>query len=117
MKSLNITMVAATALVAATQSQAQTPPIIVQSDVPTARVSYADLDLGSAAGRHTLEGRASRAAAGLCLANRSRPLDQAMAERQCYSFAMSHARIDIDLAVARAKTTFALGPTITVAGR
>jgi UrcA family protein len=117
MKTPSITMVAATALMAAAQANAQPSPIIVQSDAPTATVSFADLDLTAAAGRQTLEGRAARAAAGLCLADPVRALDDVMAERQCFAFAMSHARIDIDLAVSRAKTQLAYEPMIRLAAR
>ena len=42
------------------------PAEIVVTKGPTAHVSYADLDLRSAAGRHTLNGRIRRAASVVC---------------------------------------------------
>jgi UrcA family protein len=117
MQTLRIALTAAAVLVAAAPAFAQTAPVVVEATAPTATVSYADLNIASDAGRLVLERRVRQAATDLCLANRREPLDQVMAERQCFLFAMTHARSDIDLAVARARTQIASGGTITVAAR
>jgi UrcA family protein len=91
----------------ATQAAAQISPVVIQGDVPSVAVSYADLNITVPAGRHTLEGRVARAAAGLCIDARPTPLDEYVAGRQCLSAAMSRARIDIDIAVARANNRLA----------
>lgn len=104
------------ALVAA-QAAAQVSPVVIQGDVPTVAVSYADLNISSVAGRHTLEGRVARAAATLCLNARPTPIDEYMAGRECYSGAMARAKVDINLAVARANGQLASVGWIRVAAR
>lgn len=105
------------ALVAA-QGAAQVSPVVIRGDVPTVSVSYADLNITAPAGRHTLEGRVARAAAGLCIDARKTPLDEYIAGRECFSSAMARAKVDIDIAVARASSQFASAArTIRVAAR
>jgi len=104
------------ALVAA-QSTAQVSPVVIQGDVPMISVSYADLNITVPAGRHTLEGRVARAAAGLCIDAHRKPLDEYIAARDCFSGAMARAKVDIDLAVARASTQLASSGSIRVAAR
>ena len=41
-------------------------PVVVEGGVPTAIVSYADLDISSSSGLATLNGRIARAASRLC---------------------------------------------------
>lgn len=118
MKATRISTAAAGVLMAAAvPAFAQTSPVVIEGGVPTAVVSYADLNIASAAGRQTLEGRVARAATDLCFEGRPRPLDEFMAHQQCFSTAMSRARADIDLAVVRAKTQLASSGTIRVAAR
>src|SRR5690242_19206851 len=117
MKILRITIAAAGLFLAATEGQAQISPVTVEGGVPTARVSYADLDLTSAAGRQTLDRRVTHAAAGLCLEDMRVPLEQFALQRQCYWTAMSKARIDMQNAFARASAHLALLGTIAVAAR
>jgi UrcA family protein len=107
MKTPSVIVVAALALSAAAQLNAQTAPIVVQSDAPVATVSYADLNITARAGRHALETRVALAAKDLCLENERTPVVDALAQRHCLSFAMARARTDIDLAVARAGTQLA----------
>jgi UrcA family protein len=104
------------ALVAA-QSAAQVSPVVIRGDVPTVSVSYADLNITAPAGRHTLEGRVARAAASLCVDTRRTPLDEYIAGRECFSGAMARARVDIDIAVARASMQLASAGSIRVAAR
>jgi UrcA family protein len=104
-------------LVLATPALAQNEPVVSEGGLPIATVSYADLNIVSPAGRHALERRVMRAASGLCLENSRQPLSEFAAERRCFSLAMAKARIDIDLAVARAGTQLASTRTIIVAAK
>ena len=104
-------------LLAATQAQAQSDPVVIEGGMPSVTVSYADLNITSAPGRRALEGRVTRAASDLCLDGRPTALDEFMAGKQCFGLAMSKALVDIDLAVARARSQFASAGTIGVAAR
>jgi UrcA family protein len=112
-----IALAAAALLVAVGPARAQTGPILVQGDVPTATVSYADLNIASAAGRHTLEGRVSRAASRLCLDSRRAPVGELLDERRCFSAAMDQAERDIDVAVGRAHAQLALAEAIRIVAK
>lgn len=101
----------------ATQTPAQVSPVVIQGDVPSVAVSYADLNITVPAGRHTLEGRVARAAAGLCIDGRPQPLDEYVAGRDCFTGAVTRAKIDIDIAVARASGQLASARSIRVAAR
>jgi len=78
----------------ATSAMAQ-DPIVVESALPTAIVSYADLDITSAAGLRTLNRRVEQAAASICVEPGIWPLAVAMDQRHCKSVALSQARADI----------------------
>lgn len=118
MKIPSVIVVAAFALGAAAQANAQTGPIVIQSDAPVATVSYADLNITAPAGRHALETRVALAAKDLCLENERTPVVDALAQRHCLSFAMARAGADIDVAVARAGNVLASSDrSIRVAAR
>jgi|KBSMisStaDraftv2_1062788.scaffolds.fasta_scaffold2102434_2 UrcA family protein len=102
-------------LLIATPVRAQNEPMLVEGGLPVAVVSYADLNIASAAGRHVLEGRVTRAASDLCLESRRQSLSEFAAQHRCFSVAMDKARVDIDIAVARASGQLASARTITVA--
>lgn len=104
-------------VLAAIPAAAQHKPIIVEGGVPTTTVSYADLDLGSDAGRRTLEGRVARAASRLCTEQRRKSLDEELNERRCMSAALSKARIDVEQAVANDTVRIASRSSITVAAK
>jgi UrcA family protein len=73
------------------------PAEIVVSNAPAAHVSYADLDLNSAAGRHSLAGRIRYAADALCLEDNVEPL-QIKAERmRCYRTAVANGSLAMNL--------------------
>ena len=109
--------VAGLALVAA-PAFAQNEPVVIEGGLPTARVSYADLNIRSPAGRRALEGRVTRAASSLCVENFRQTLTQYGAERRCFSLAMAKAHGDIDLAVARANVSLTSAAlVITVAAK
>ena len=109
-----------TCLVAAimfTAVPAAAQPIVVEAAVPSVSVSYADLDLSSASGRQTLEGRVARAASSLCTESGRKSLDTAMWEHRCLSSALSKARTDIGRASADSSARVASKATILVAAR
>lgn len=109
------TPIAGLALMVAVPATAQPNPILVEGGVPTASVSYADLDLSSPSGRARLEGRVARAASSLCAEDGRKPVEQETNERRCISTALAKARIDIDRAVANSGVRMASRSTITVA--
>jgi UrcA family protein len=96
---------------------AQNEPVVIEGGLPVAAVSYADLNIGSPAGRRALEGRVTRAASDLCLETFRQSLSEFAAEHRCYSLAMAKARIDIDIAVAHASTQLSSERTIKVAAK
>jgi len=104
-------------LLIATPVRAQNEPMLVEGGLPVAVVSYADLNIASAAGRHVLEGRVTRAASDLCLESRRQSLSEFAAQHRCFSVAMDKARVDIDIAVARASGQLASARTIMVAAK
>ena len=96
---------------AAVQAQ---PPILVEG-LPTAVVSYADLDLSGPAGQAVLNGRVRRAAATLCVDHGSRGVREASLRQQCLDFALTQAQVEIARAIARyGNEQFAARTTITV---
>src|SRR5690242_4433602 len=65
-------------------------PIVINTQaVPTARVSFADLNLGSAEGRAVLEHRIRATAEDLCVIEGDRALDSRLGGRACYKAAVA----------------------------
>lgn len=89
--------IAAGLIVVSTAGRAEKPPVIVEGvlDLPTAYVSYADLNLGTEAGMRALHARVRRAAAMICLEPQVRELPRMMAGRKCYNTAMTRAHDEI----------------------
>jgi UrcA family protein len=104
-------------LIVASEGRAQNSPVLVEGGAPTAVVSYVDLNITSAPGRLVLERRVERAASDLCLDGLRAPVEDLVVRHQCYSAAMSRARIDIRRAVARARNDFAMEGSIRVAAK
>ncbi len=97
---VKITGLAALTLAAAASAA---PPIVVEGQQqPTATVSYADLDLGTAAGRARLDSRIRRAAKHLCLDEGVRDLADRLEQKSCLNFAVASARPQIEQAVVMA---------------
>ena len=90
-------------------------PVIVEGGVPTAVVSYADLDLGSPNGLATLNGRINSAASRLCFEGGRTDLATRLNWSRCFKTAVASAKPQIDRALA-AKTLASSG-TIKVAAR
>jgi UrcA family protein len=103
-------------MLSAAPAAAERAPIFVEG-APTVKVSYSDLNLGSADGRRTLERRVARAAASLCTETGHKPLQQQMVERACLSAARSKAQIDIARAVARTSIRLASAPLVEAAAK
>lgn len=101
----------------AIESPGISEPIIVQDAVtPTARVSYADLNLQSDAGREVLQARVRRAADSLCLEGGNVDLVRWTVEHDCYRNAIASAQPQIDAAV-RSLGVVAAAAAITVSAR
>jgi len=101
----------------ATVSPGNAKPIIIQdSVVPTAHVSYADLNLHSDAGRQALEFRVRHAADSLCLEDVNTDLVRWTIEHDCYRKAIAGAQPQIDAAV-RSFAMVAAAATISVSVR
>jgi UrcA family protein len=69
---------------------------------PSARVSYAELNLNGPSGIAVLNGRVHRAAETLCLDSRVRDLGRASAGTACVAEALASARPQIERAIASA---------------
>ena len=96
---------------AAAQPVADNPP-------PVMVVTYADLNVGSAAGLHALQARVYAAASRLCVQEHGlKPLEQQMAERRCMSAAISSAQVGIDQAIAQSAVRMASQSRTQVAAR
>ncbi|MCW3838450.1 UrcA family protein [Sphingomonas canadensis] len=79
-------------------------PAIAQ-DAPVARVSYADLDLGSAAGRAQLEHRIQAAVRLVCEDPKTRDLRREVQNRGCRDTALANAAAQREKAFANAGQT------------
>jgi UrcA family protein len=95
------------------------PPIVVEGEAqPTATISYADLDLGTAAGRARLDSRIRRAAKHLCLDEGVRDLADRLNQKACLNFAVAGARPQIEQAIVMAgRSPLPGSKTIVVAAR
>jgi UrcA family protein len=72
------------------------PPITVVGDMPTARISAADLNLHSASGQARLQARIRTAAQTLCMDPAVRDVARYIAGRTCLSHALASARPQVD---------------------
>ena len=90
-------------------------PVIVEGGVPTAVVSYADLDLSSPSGLATLDGRIHSAASRLCRQGSRTDLQTQMFEARCFKTAIASAKPQIERAIG--EKSFASSGTVKVAAR
>jgi UrcA family protein len=90
--------------------------IIEDQQPPTVRVSYADLNLHSDAGRQALKFRVRRAADSLCIEDVNTDLVRWTIEHDCYRKAIAGAQPQIDAAV-RSVAMVAAAATISVSLR
>lgn len=89
---MKLIMTAAASLQLASAANASTRDIVVQNG-PTARVTYADLDLQSAVGRAALVGRIRSAAGLLCLEDNVAPVGDKLDRTHCYRAAVTSGMI------------------------
>jgi UrcA family protein len=92
---MKLSMILTATLVLSTAAQAAGPQDITVEGAPTARVSYAGLDLNSAAGRRQLTDRIQSAASGLCVEPIVRPIAEKMDQARCYRRAVSSGEIQM----------------------
>jgi UrcA family protein len=83
--------------------------LVVNGAAPTARVSYADLDLASPVGVAKLERRVSASADRLCIGIGIETLTARLAGRDCRDAALASAAPQVQRAVARYATAQAVG--------
>lgn len=94
------------------------PTVSLANESRSARVSYADLNLGSALGQHTLQRRISFAARTVCDIEDSRELALATATNLCRSDAIASAQPAYDAAVSAAlHGTVTVGAALIVMAR
>jgi UrcA family protein len=105
------------ALVAGTAAAAQ--PVTVIADAPrTERVSFADLDLTSAAGVVALQDRVRTAATRLCIENGVQPLSVKLAGKACFNAAYADGLDQMSQAVDARRAGVAIaGAAVSVRGR
>jgi UrcA family protein len=96
-KMMKLLCTAAALIFAASPLAATTPDA-----APVLRISYADLNLSTAAGRATLERRVRVAVSRLCHVEDHVPLTQRMAASRCRQETLMRGRATIAAAIARA---------------
>jgi UrcA family protein len=101
MKSTFIIAGAAALLSATVHAQAIT---VIADSPPTARVSFADLDIFSNAGQARLEQRVRAAAGALCLENNVDSIETKMIRKQCYNSAVADGYRRMDSIIASGKS-------------
>lgn len=105
------------AIVPAT-SAAAADTVIVTAPAPSARVSYADLDLGSQAGRAQLQQRIRGAAGSLCFEDNVNPLDVRLLRHACFTAAVADGYRQVDeLVTARGSGTAVAASALTIVAR
>jgi UrcA family protein len=88
MMRLSMILIAAVSLTGAAHAASNADIVVVQ-DSPSARVSYADLNLTSIAGRERLASRIESAASELCTERNVEPLSLKLDRMRCYRAALS----------------------------
>ncbi len=108
------TLTAAAAIAVA--SALLVPTVSQAEETNSVRVSYADLDLASGVGQHTLQRRIVGAARDVCVFEDRKDLEIAMATHFCRTNAIAHAEPAYEAAVAAARhgTVSVLGAALIV---
>ncbi len=75
---------------------AQPPVTVYGTTAPSARISYADINLGSAEGIAALKNRVRSAASDICLEPAREDLDVNMARKMCYRTAIRDGFSQVD---------------------
>ena len=105
------------ALLLASAGAVAQAPITVEAGLPRTVVSYADLDVASAAGQAKLRARVKSAAAHLCLHQGTLPLTEQRERARCFNAAMADAETQIARATSADGIRLAGRRTIVVALR
>jgi UrcA family protein len=92
-------------------------PVVVEGGRPTAIVSYADLDIGSASGVATLNGRIHRAAKHICFEDGRTDLATRLNYASCFNAALASAKVQVDSAAMEKSRQIASHGAIRVAAR
>jgi len=103
------TLVAGLAMASAANANVPTRIVVTASGLPTAHISYADLNIGSADGRKTLTNRISAAATYLCFDSSVEPLGSSLERHDCYRAAMTSGANQMEAIAAADETTTDLG--------
>ncbi len=98
---------------------ANAEPIVVTTEaLPTQRVSFEGLDLGSAAGRNALERRIRSAAEQVCSRDGDRSLKTTLIVRGCYTAAVQDGLRQMDAVLADHRNGIqTVTATLTIAGQ
>jgi UrcA family protein len=103
------TLVASLAIASSATANVPTRIVVTASGLPTAHISYADLNVGSDAGRKTLTNRIRAAATYLCFDSSVEPLGSDLERHDCYRAAVTSGANQIEAIVASNETTSDLG--------
>lgn len=86
--------------------------------VPTARVSFADLNLDSAAGQERLARRIHGAAGHICTESGKMPLEQVSAQRSCFNAAVKDGFDQMQRVLAARKSgSYLASAVLTITGK
>ncbi len=90
-------------------------PAQAETVMPTVKVRYSDLSLGSQAGADELKARIHRAAKRVCQSYGTRGVDEVAREMKCTQVTEARAMPQVELALANAGVEVAENSRITVA--
>jgi UrcA family protein len=105
-------LIAIAAVAASTSAAAQ--PIVVEADVPTATISYADLNVASSAGRASLDRRIRQAAETLCVDRNVRDVHRTSMGYTCVGHAIASAQPQIERIAANGTSRDLAAATIVI---
>lgn len=92
--------------------------VVVADPVPTIRVSYADLNLGTQSGVDRMRTRINSAAGTLCLTNDVEPVKIRSARKACFNHAKADGYSKLDRLLAeRQNGTAIAAATLTISAR
>jgi UrcA family protein len=90
------------------------PVTIIGEPVPTARVTFADLNIASSVGQERLRGRIQAAASTLCLENNIDSLKVHMIRQNCYNHAVGDGYRQMDQLITSARVGSSLAAAAVV---
>ena len=99
-------------LMGAGSAVAQPGVVVTRETVPTATVSYADLNIWSEAGQNQLARRIRSAASGICIDNYKVELEIGRYQRRCFNTALSSGMRQMQMIIASRPGTLAASTLI-----